>query len=229
MRPLPLALLLLCSAACAQNGPVVATGAMRNTMFNGQLAGLVQLDSLCAPGNYGLGPVEYLRGELLLWDGHPYRATATGDTAMRVEERPASRAPFFVHQHVTQWTEVALPDSVTDLPALDAFLTARFGAAGTPFAFTLSGTFQGIDLHLVDVSPGHTITGPDDAHRENKHFHLSDVAADALGFFSTKHKAVFTHHDTNIHVHALTTARDRMGHVEAFRIAPGACRLRVAR
>ncbi|MCB0790381.1 MAG: acetolactate decarboxylase [Flavobacteriales bacterium] len=220
---------LLVTCATAQNGPVVATGAMRNTMFNGQLAGLVRLNSLCTPGTYGLGPVEYLRGELLLWDGHPYRATAAGDSAMRVEERPDSRAPFFVHQRVTQWTEVTLPDSVTDLPALDAFLTARFGSAGTPFAFTLSGTFQGIDLHLVDVSPGRTIAGPDDAHQENKHFHLSEVTADALGFFSTKHKAVFTHHDTNIHVHAITTARDRMGHVEAFTIAPGACRLRVAR
>ena len=46
--------LITCMAAlpllgAAQNGPVIPTGAMRNTMFNGQLAGLIQLDSIAKP------------------------------------------------------------------------------------------------------------------------------------------------------------------------------------
>ena len=77
-------LFLAVTPAWTQNHPVVPTGAMRNTMFKGQLAGLVQLDSLASPGTYGIGPLEYLRGELLLWDGHAYVATAVGDSAMTV-------------------------------------------------------------------------------------------------------------------------------------------------
>lgn len=228
-RHIPFIGSFLLSVTCvAQNGPVVATGAMRNTMFNGQLAGLIQLDSTAKPGTYGIGPVEFIHGELMLWDGHVYRSTAQGDSAMLVEERPESKAPFFVHQVVKEWTEVALPDSVTDLPTLDAFLTARYASVGEPFAFKLMGTVSEVHAHIVDVSPGTVINGPDDAHRENKHFTLRERTMDLLGFFSTRHKAVFTHHDTNIHVHAITAERNWMGHVERLRFLPGRLTLLVA-
>lgn len=222
------ALVLTSLNTLAQNGTVIATGAMRNTMFNGQLAGLIRLDSIAQPGTYGIGPVEFLRGELLLWDGHAYRSTAQGDSAMEVEQRPDSKAPFFVHQFVKEWTEIVLPDSITDLPMLDAFLTARFAALGKPFAFTLLGRISEVRAHIVDVTPGTVINGPDDAHRENKNYRLTDRTMDLLGFFSTRHKAVFTHHDTNIHVHAITADRDWMGHVEELRFQPEHCILRVA-
>jgi acetolactate decarboxylase len=222
------ALLLCALGAVAQNGPVIATGALRNTMFNGQLAGLIQLDSIAKPGTYGIGPVEYLHGELLLWDGLPYRGTALAASDMVVEVRPDSKAPFFVHQVVNEWSEIALPDSVVDLPKLDAFLTARCASIGKAFAFKLQGKFTEVHAHIVDVTPGTVISGPDDAHRENKNYSLTDRTMDLLGFFSTRHKAVFTHHDTNIHVHAITAERDRMGHVEQLRFQPEHCVLRVA-
>ncbi len=227
-RILSSVLTVVAFGAYAQNGPVVATGAMRNTMFNGQLAGLIQLDSIAKPGTYGIGPVEFIHGELMLWDGHGYRSTAQGDSAMLVEERPESKAPFFVHQHVTKWTTVELPDSVVDLPTLDAFLTARYAPSGKPFAFRISDAIASVDVHIVDVPRGTEVNGPDDAHRHNKHFHAQERTMDLIGFFSTKHKAVFTHHDTNIHVHAITAERDWMGHVEELRFDPRQVILTVA-
>ncbi len=220
--------LVLCTSLWAQNGPVIATGAMRNTMFNGQLAGLISLDSIARPGTFGIGPVEYLRGELLVMDGVVYRSTAQGDSTMKVEVAPAVRAPFFVHQHVEQWTEVALPPTVTDLSSLDAYLTERYGALGQAFAFRIVGDFSVIDIHIVDLTPGTVVNGPDDAHRENKYYRIRDSRVEVVGFFSTKHKAVFTHHDTNIHVHAITAERDLMGHVEAMRFEPDKTRLLLA-
>lgn len=219
---------IVSAVAHAQNGPVVATGAMRNTMFHGQLAGLIRLDTLTVPGTYGVGPLEYLRGELLLLDGKAYCSTVLTDSTMAVAERPDARAPFFVHQRVEHWQEVQLPDSVTDLRSLDGFLTVRYGAVLQPFAFRLSGHFTAVDVHVLDVPPGTTITGPPDAHRHNKHYHLTDAPAETLGFFSTQHKTVFTHHDAHIHVHAITPARDWMGHVEAMRFEAGKVRLVVA-
>ena len=228
--PLVVAMLLFLAVtpAWTQNHPVVPTGAMRNTMFKGQLAGLVQLDGLASPGTYGIGPLEYLRGELLLWDGHAYVATAVGDSAMTVEELPESRAPFFVHQHVGRWTEVELPDQVHDHATLDAYLTERFADLDVPFAFKLAGRFDDVATHLVDVPPGTSIAGPEDAHRWNKHFHHEKVGMDMLGFFSTKHQAVFTHHDSHIHVHAISEDRDAMGHVEEMRFRAADVRLFVA-
>jgi acetolactate decarboxylase len=200
----------------AQNGPVRATGAMRNTMFNGQLAGLIELDSLSLPGNFGIGPMEYLRGEVLVLDGEVYTSMVNNSGSILVSRDQGMKAPFFVHQTVKQWTEVQLPDSVVDLAGLDRFLTARYAALNEPFAFRLSGPFERVEVHIVNVPLGTVINGPDDAHRDNKHFQITGTQAEALGFFSTAHKAVFTHHDTNIHVHAITVERDWMGHVEAL-------------
>lgn len=204
----------------AQNGPVSPIGVMRNTMFNGQLAGLIQLDSIAKPGTYGIGPLEYLRGEVLLLDGTVFVSTAAKGRSMTVVQQPEVRAPFFVHQHVETWTTVELPDSVVDLIKLDAFLTSHSGDIGAPFAFRMQGVFTSVDAHIVDVPMGSEVNGPDDAHRHNKDYHSEGRTMDIVGFFSTEHKAVFTHHDTNIHVHAITTDRDWMGHVEQMLFDP---------
>jgi len=211
-----------------QNGPVRATGAMRNTMFNGQLAGLIDLDSLALPGTFGIGPLEYLRGEVLVLDGEVYTSAVNNSGSMLVTRDQGMKAPFFVHQTVKQWTEVQLPDSVMDLAGLDRFLTARYAGLKEPFAFRLSGPFARVEVHIVDVPLGTVINGPDDAHRDNKHFQITGTQAEALGFFSTAHKAVFTHHDTNIHVHAITVERDWMGHVEALSFVAKRMSLQVA-
>ncbi|MBK6629527.1 MAG: acetolactate decarboxylase [Flavobacteriales bacterium] len=150
-------------------------------------------------------------GELLVIDGHCYVATATSDSTMMVTEQRDVSAPFFVHQRVNTWTLVALPDSVIDLATLDAFLTTAYGMLGAPFAFKLTGTFTDVDAHIVDVPPGTEVHGPDDAHRGNKSYHLSGAVVEAVGFFSTRHKAVFTHHDTNIHVHAMLSTASGWG------------------
>jgi len=212
----------------AQNGPVRATGAMRNTMFNGQLAGLIDMDSLALPGTFGIGPLEYLRGEVLVLDGEVYTSAVNNSGSMLVTRDQGMKAPFFVHQTVKQWTEVQLPDSVMDLAGLDRFLTARYAGLKEPFAFRLSGPFARVEVHIVDVPLGTVINGPDDAHRDNKHFQITGTQGEALGFFSTAHKAVFTHHDTNIHVHAITAERDWMGHVEALSFVSKRVRLQVA-
>ena len=201
---------------------------MRNTMFNGQLAALAVMDSVAVPGIYGIGPLTYLRGELLLLDGHCYVAKATSDSTMEVVERSDVGAPFFVLQRVQSWHAGALPDSVRDLRSLDAFLTAAYGALQVPFAFRITGVFRSMQLHLLDVPPGAAVNCPADAHAHNKHFVLHGRYAEAMGFFSTKHHAVFTHHDTNIHVHAITTDRQLMGHVDGMRFDPAEVQLLVA-
>jgi acetolactate decarboxylase len=220
--------LVMCVPLWAQNGPVHATGAMRNTMFNGQLAGLIDLDSLAVPGTFGIGPLEYLRGEVLVLDGNVYISTVDDPGSMLVIKDEAAKAPFFVHQRVKEWQEVQLPDSVADLAGLDRFLTDRYADLKVPFAFRLSGPLDHVAIHIVDVPLGTRIAGPDDAHRDNKHFQMTGTQAEALGFFSTSHKAVFTHHGTNIHVHAITAERDWMGHVEALSFVAKRVNLQVA-
>jgi len=40
------------------------------------------------------------------------------------------------------------------------------------------------------------------------------VKGDIIGFFSTEHQTVFTHHDTYIHIHFINSERTEMGHID---------------
>lgn len=60
---------------------------MKNVMWKGQLYGNIHLDTIANKTNlYGLGPVEYLAGEILIIDGNSYKSTVTSDSTMKVEE-----------------------------------------------------------------------------------------------------------------------------------------------
>ena len=90
---LSLAGLLQCSGSIAQTGPVIQTGAMRNTMFNGQLAGLILLDSIAEPSTYGIGPLAHLRGEVLLLDGIVFVSAVEKEQGIHVGNGPMCACP----------------------------------------------------------------------------------------------------------------------------------------
>lgn len=206
---------------------IIATGSLRATMWEGQLSGLVAMDSLAIPGMFGLGPLEYLQGEITLLDGHSFISYIENDSTVVVEEQAQVSAPFFVHQHVMEWEAVVLGEGVVDLISLDAFLFMRSSEA--PFFFRLQGRVTEATAHVMDVPPGTTINGPSDAHASQKHFTVNDAEVELIGVFSTQHKTMFTHHDSNIHVHLITADRLLMGHLERLRMDPGGMRLEVAR
>lgn len=86
-------LIVACIVGQILTGQVAVTGAMRKTMWEGQLAGLIALDSVAKPDD-GIGPLEFLRGEIMLVEGIAPRSTAVTDSTMRVEERSHVSAVF---------------------------------------------------------------------------------------------------------------------------------------
>jgi acetolactate decarboxylase len=51
------------------------------------------------------------------------------------------------------------------------------------------------------------------------------VSKKSIGFFSTEHKAIFTHHDTFLHMHLITTDRQKMGHLDEVFLKKGTIKL----
>src|SRR5690606_34527159 len=104
-----------CTTTIEQSQPdttVQVVGAMRNVMRKGELQGTIALDTISNKKYlYGLGPVEYLTGELLVIDGKSYTSTVVSETEMLVEETFDVKAPFFVYANVANWKEQQLPDS----------------------------------------------------------------------------------------------------------------------
>jgi acetolactate decarboxylase len=212
-----MALLLTYSVSIAQqvNDDITIVGAMRNVMWKGELYGNIDLYTIANKKHlYGIGPVEYLTGELMILDGRSYKSTVVNDSTMRVEETYKVKAPFFGYANIEKWTEQNLPDSVQSVQQLEIFLDAITTTSKRPFMFRLTGMVESANIHVVNLPKDSKVSSPDDAHKGQKNFIIENQPVEILGFFSTEHKAIFTHHDTFLHMHLMTADRKMMGHLE---------------
>jgi acetolactate decarboxylase len=201
-------------------------GEMKSVMWKGQLYGNINLDTIANRTNlYGLGPVEYLAGEILIIEGKAYKSTVTSDTTMKVEETYDIKAPFFGYANISKWREQTLPDSIQTIQQLETYLDKVTKNSPRPFMFKLTGTVEQATIHIVNLPKGSKVSSPDEAHKGQKKYELQNEQADIIGFFSTEHKAIFTHHDTFLHMHLMTTDKKRMGHLDEVLFKKGKVKL----
>jgi acetolactate decarboxylase len=205
---------------------VKIVGEMKNVMWKGQLYGNINLDTIANKTNlYGLGPFEYLAGEILIIDGKSYKSTVTSDTTMKVEETYNIKAPFFGYANISKWTEQTLPDSIQTIQQLEQYLDKVTTKSPRPFIFKLTGTVEQATIHIVNLPKGSKVSSPDEAHKGQKNYELKNEQSDIIGFFSTEHKAILTHHDTFLHMHLITTDKQKMGHLDKVLFKKGTMKL----
>lgn len=211
---------LIAFTNCRQNKKPVSTevkvvGAMRNVMMKGQLYGTISLDTIADKTHlYGLGPIEYLTGEILILDGHAYKSTIKNDSTMMVEERFDLKAPFFVYANVGNWKDRVLPDSIETIPQLEQYLDKVFANRHSPIAFKIEGSVKSAGIHVVNLPAGSKVQSPKDAHVGQVDFKIENENVTIVGFFSRKHKSIFTHHDSYLHMHLITSDKMKMGHLD---------------
>ncbi len=221
-----LLLVVSCAETAQKEAQVYVTGAMRNVMWKGELQGTIDLDSLRDKENlYGLGPVEFLAGEILILDGKSFVSRVLTDSTMSVTETFHVKAPFFVHAQVPHWESFGLPDSVTELKSLEGFIDSVMTNQKHPFAFRLTGKISKATIHVVNLPPGSAVSSPDEAHQGQVNYKLVGDEVEILGFFSRRHKGIFTHHDSNMHLHLITRDNSMMGHVDKLEFDRGAMKL----
>lgn len=205
---------------------VTIVGAMRNVMWKGELEGNINLDTIANKKNlFGLGPVEYLAGEILIIDGKSYKSTVVSDTEMSVEETYTINAPFFGYANIPNWEEQTMPNSIRTIQDLEQYLDQISKASSRPFMFKLTGIVDHATIHIVNLPKGSKVSSPDEAHKGQINYQLENERADIIGFFSTEHKAIFTHHDTFLHMHLITSDRQKMGHLDELIFRPEAVKL----
>lgn len=214
--------LIGCKSASEETTPpadVVVVGAMKNVMWKGELGGSISLDSLSGDkGLYGLGPLSYLRGELLLKDGQVFVSQVTSDSTMTVELDPQVSAPFFVYGKVKEWTEISLPSEIKQIGDLEDYIDQQSVDSKRPFAFKLEGKVSSAQIHIQNLPEGTAVSSPAEAHQGQTNYTLSDREVEIVGFFSTEHKGIFTHHDSFLHMHLITSDLKQMGHLDHLEI-----------
>jgi len=221
-------LILVSLPAIAQplKNNVKIVGQMKDVMWNGQLYGKINPDTITNKEHlYGFGPVAYLAGEILIIDGRCYRSTVLTGTTMKVEETYQLQAPFFGYANINQWNEQVLPDSVQTIRQLEEYLDGITKKSPRPFLFKLTGIAAQATIHIKHLPKGATVRKPADAQKGQKKYELSNAPCDIIGFFSTEHQAIFTHHDTYLHMHLITADRQQMGHLDDVVLKRGAMKL----
>lgn len=211
------------------NSAVQHSGAMRNVMWKGELHATLKTDTL--PDNrhlYGLGPVEGLKGEILILDGITYVSKIENDGSMKVIQEKQIGAPFFVYGRCNEWSRFQLTPSTVSLAALEKLLDSLSVTFTKPFLFRLTGHFPSAEIHVVNLPDGIKVTNPEMAHTNQRNFQLENQEAEIVGFFSKEHSGVFIHHDSFVHCHLITSDKQQMGHLETLVIDPGFATLWIA-
>jgi acetolactate decarboxylase len=91
--------------------------------------------------------------------------------------------------------------------------------------FKFVGTVEQATIHIVNLPKGSIVSSPDEAHAGQVNYELENEPAEIIGFFSTMHKAIFTHHNTFLHMHLITSDRKKMGHLDQLRLKKGTMKL----
>jgi acetolactate decarboxylase len=201
-------------------------GAQRETIMNGKLAAALDLQTLAdRPHLYGLGPIEELRGEVTIADGHPALARVAADGTVSVTQSFAAGAPFFVWAEVPRWTETPIPAEIRSFEDLERFVPQAAEAAGLdaekPLPFLVAGREDLIEFHILN-----RIGDPPHNMEEHKKiqivFELAQAEATIVGFHSTRHRGIFTPGDSNIHIHFQNPDNSKSGHIQKLEIGSAA-------
>ncbi len=99
---------------------------MRNVMLKGELAGKIQLDTISnQTGLYGIGPMEFLRGEILLLNGKSYVSKVLTDSTMEVLEMPTPKHRFSCTQMCRSGMRKRFRLEIQNLKQLEEFVNKK--------------------------------------------------------------------------------------------------------
>lgn len=213
-----------------KNPVVKYVGSVESVMRRGALNATIELDTVATRTSlYALGPVEGLRGELMVWDGASYVSEVGERGLNKVRRSYRVGAPFLVYCNVKNWKEFTLKNTIGNLSELQDEIQNLAKSNGfdlqTAFPFKISGLINEAEYHVIWKDPeikehSHEI------HKKSKVFYpVSRENADILGFYSQNHAGVFTHHDSFIHAHIISADRNKMGHLDGISINSGDVRV----
>ena len=204
-----------CTSSQIVEEDVKVSGAMSNVMKKGQLEGTIFLDTIQNKKHlYGIGPKEFLKGELLIIDGKSYVSSVGEDNRIIMKETFDVKAPFFVYANNNKWKEYTLPSEVITIKELEDYINEKTKDSKRPFVFKLKGNFARVNFHIQNLPDGTIVKSHKDAHQGQGKYEREDIEGEIVGFFSTEHQSVFTHHDSYIHIHFINKERTEMGHID---------------
>ena len=222
--------LLLASCTKSTNtSSIKVVGEMRDVMWKGDLKGKIATDSLNNKETYGLGPIEFLKGEILLFEGQTFVSKVIDSVSHEVTKIPSVRAPFFVYSTNSDLKVVEFTLENYSLQEIEEHIDSIYKNYDQPLLIRIDGVFNKIKLHSVNLPEGKQVSSPDEAHQGLTQYELNGISGSLIGFFSRHHKAVFTHHDSFFHAHFISNDRQVLGHIDELNFNSSKVTLKVSK
>ena len=181
----------------------VSTG---NALIAGLFEGAVDFKTLAKEGDFGLGSVKGMDGELIAIDGKFYRISPDG--SMNII--PSSQTtPYAIVTHFSPELTFELRD-VVSLKDFVAKINRHLPNRNQPYAIHIKGKYDALTLRAVrGANPPY----PEfiDLVKNQAIFNLEDVVGDGVGFFYPAYLAKVN--TPGYHIHFITTDRAAGGHI----------------
>lgn len=209
--------LIACEPQIQEDVEVHFQGELRKIMHENDISAKVDLDTLQKREHlYAIGALDSLKGEILVENGVPYMSTIQNDL-IRVLKDFDHRAALLVYTEVAEWKKFDIPDSVKSMKGLELYLSEMMKKSDQelPFPFRLEGEDIAVEYHIIQPLKQHNATH--EAHRKAGYQgQLKGEMIYITGFYSNNHHGIFTHHDSNLHMHVRNQEADEVGHVDGL-------------
>ncbi|WP_053970109.1 acetolactate decarboxylase [Mangrovimonas sp. ST2L15] len=192
------------------------SGALK-TIMSGDIQSVIELDSLSKLDNlYALGAAENLKGEIQIFNGQPSNSSVKNGSIV-ISDSFDQGGSLLVYACVKEWEEQRIDGNLNkkELEAL-IYELAKEQAINVekPFSFLLEGAIGSLDWHVIDWEDGDTVHSHEKHKNSGLNGTLQNEEVQIIGFYSTKHKTIFTHHTTNMHMHFKTNDNKLAGHID---------------
>lgn len=204
-------------------------GGLKDIFKKRQYSGTVIVKDILHKGTkYGIGPRHLLNGEVTIYDGKSYTATASGGTKPDVISSPEDESAIFMaYGHSKDWQKFTIEDDLYGMANIEYFIEdlAKKYTMDTNilFMFRIEGVAEDLRYSVVSRKPGDTETYSASAHRRARvPYDAETVEANFIGAWSSlANSGRYTDRDTRLHVHMISTDKTMSGHVEDLTLKSG--------
>jgi acetolactate decarboxylase len=205
LTTMTVAMLLMPGTLAASNDVLFQASAI-SALMDGVYNGTMSFKDLSAHGDFGLGTVDSLDGEMIGLDGQFYQVKSDGK-AYRINdsmETPFAEVTFFKPKRT-----IAL-DGMLNLTQMENNLDGRLGTKNLIYAFRIDSTFDYVKTRSPQIQSEPYPTLPE-ALEEQKIFEFHNISGTIVGFrFPNFVDGINV---PGYHVHFITSDRSAGGHI----------------
>lgn len=221
-----------CTMESGTTIPVEYAGALKNMMKKGDISAKILLDTISDKNHlYALGAMSGLKGEIQIFDGQPLTAYAHSGL-VKIDSTFPEDATLLVYSRMKDWLEIPIDENIKSMKQLEKYARGEAIKKGInveePFPFLIDGNIESMNWHVINWPEGDTEHSHDKHIASGPHGQLNQVRAEILGFYSSHHKGVFTHHTSSVHLHANVPSHKIAGHIDDLTLGDD-CILRLPR